>query len=67
MMYIMKQTHGECVAMYMRCKKRELAEMLANRSALDDAQRWVKVPEVLETKPSDTAWTPPWPIVTTIG
>ena len=31
MMYIVDQTHEERVAMYMRLKKKELAEMLANQ------------------------------------
>ena len=30
MMQVVEQTHEERVKMYMRCKKKELAEMLAN-------------------------------------
>lgn len=40
MMQVVKQTHEECMKMYMRCTKKELAEMLANRNMLDDAQRF---------------------------
>ena len=43
MFQIVEQTHEERVKMYMRCTKKELAEMLANRSALDDAQRFKKL------------------------
>jgi hypothetical protein len=33
---IVKQTHEEKVAMYMKCKKKELAEMLATRDDYDE-------------------------------
>ena len=31
MVQVVKQTHEEKVAMYMKCKKKQLAEMLATR------------------------------------
>jgi len=38
MMRIIKQSREEMLAMYMKCTKKELAEMLANRdSYLDEA------------------------------
>ena len=33
---VVKQTHKEKVAMYMKCKKKELAEMLATRDDYDE-------------------------------
>ena len=33
---VVKQTHEEKVAMYMKCKKKELAEMLATRDDYDE-------------------------------
>ncbi len=38
MMYVVKQTHEEKVAMYMKSKKHELAEMLATRDDVRNAQ-----------------------------
>ena len=36
MVQVVKQTHEEKVAMYMKCKKRQLAEMLATRDDYDE-------------------------------
>ena len=65
MFHIEKQTHEQRVAMYMRCRKAELAEMLANRAALDDAQRWV--PAIEPPWSGSPTWTPPYPFVSTVA
>ena len=36
MVQVVKQTHEEKVAMYMKCKKKQLAEMLATRDDYDE-------------------------------
>ena len=36
MVQIIKQTHEEKVAMYMKCEKKELAEMLATRDDFEE-------------------------------
>ncbi len=40
MFQVVEQTHEECVKMYMRCTKRKLAEMLANRDVLEGAYKF---------------------------
>ena len=36
MVQVVKQTHEEKVAMYMKCKKKQLAEMLATRDDYEE-------------------------------
>ena len=49
MCQVVPQTREEKVAMYMKCKKKELAEMMANRNIWEDILK--------ETEPTQTITT----------
>ena len=59
MWHVIKQTHDEKIAMYMKLTKRELAEMLANCNEALSARAAVEPVKVVQTTigwPPNISW-----------